>query len=120
MAVDLCKAIERPSDEFVKRTVVGSIDLDDEFIMNSQYLMRGHTIVIMPGGKTKFRSHRDKPSVTYVVSGSPTEHRSDQPSPLLRKLGDSSVAIDNVATWWENTSKETVMLFEVDFTELSK
>lgn len=77
VAVDLCKGSKRqdgdPQDtddlDLVKRKVVGAIDLDDEFPMGDKvkYLMRGHTIVIKNTGKTKIRSHGEKPTLTYVV-----------------------------------------------------
>ena len=116
VAVDLCKSIR---DEEVERKEVGRINLGNEFEgANSEYWMKANTIIIKPYGKTKLRSNYEKPTVTYIISGTVLEHRSDKEHPILRKTGDSSIAINNVSTWWENTSAQDVMLWEVDFTKL--
>ena len=78
---------------------LGKLGLDDL----SQRQMRTRQVTIEPGGATALHSHKDLPSLTYIMKGSLTEHRKGSPDRIY-KAGEVITETTDVEHWAENIS----------------
>jgi len=78
---------------------------------NRQLRMR--QLTIEPGGHIGVHSHKDRPAVGYVLSGTDTVTYADGKSRVL-KAGDSTSANHETTHWHENRGKEPIVLLVID------
>ena len=69
-------------------------------------------MTLAPGGVFAVHSHKDRPSVEYILKGTATEFRGD-----IRKEyreGDSVLADKDTVHWWRNDGTEPAIFVAVD------
>ncbi|MFM9923192.1 cupin domain-containing protein [Variovorax sp. H27-G14] len=91
---------------------LGSIDLATEFDGGVGRELRARLVTIEPGGHTAFHSHKDRPTLEYVVQGEVVEIRNGVEIP--HRQGDMVRATQDVSHWWENRGTVPVVLLPVD------
>ena len=97
----------------VTDTVIGSVDLGPEINVPGRQL-RTRRLVIEPGGIVPVHSHKDRPALIVVVSGSITEYRSDQAAPVEHRAGDISREADGISHYWINNGTVPTVLLSSD------
>lgn len=97
----------------VTDTVIGSVDLGKEINVAGRQL-RTRRLVVQPGGIVPVHSHKDRPALIVVVSGSITEHRSDRAEPVEHRAGDISREADAISHYWINHGSEPAVLLSSD------
>lgn len=107
----LANAPTMPKD--VTDTVIGSVDLGKEINVAGRQL-RTRRLVVQPGGIVPVHSHKDRPALIVVVSGSITEHRSDRAEPVEHRAGDISREADAISHYWINHGSEPAVLLSSD------
>ena len=107
----LANAPTMPKD--VTDTVIGAVDLASEINVDGRQL-RTRRLVVQPGGIVPLPSHKDRPALVYVVSGSITEHRSDNANPVEHRAGDISREADGISHYWINHGTEPAVLLSSD------
>ena len=107
----LTNAPTMPKD--VTDTVIGSVDLGKEINVDGRQL-RTRRLVVQPGGIVPIHSHMDRPALIVVVSGSITEHRSDNANPVEHRAGDISREADGISHYWINHGTEPAVLLSSD------
>jgi quercetin dioxygenase-like cupin family protein len=102
-----------PADNVgVAAKVVGSVPLTGEIDGIDGRQLRMRIVTLAPGGMFAQHSHKDRPSVEFVLKGNATEFRGD-----LQKNyheGDSVLADKNTTHWWRNDGKEPAVFVAVD------
>ena len=93
--------------------VLSSIDLAGEIGVDGRQL-RTRRLVVQPGGIVPVHSHKDRPALIYVVSGSITEHSSACAAPIEHKAGDISREADGLSHYWQNHGKKPAVLLSSD------
>ncbi|MCY7386997.1 MAG: cupin domain-containing protein [Burkholderiales bacterium] len=91
---------------------LGSIDLSTEIDGLSGRQLRARLVAIEPGGHLAAHSHRDRPTMEYVVQGNVIEIRNGVEIP--HGPGEMVIATREVSHWWENRGTTTVLLLPVD------
>jgi quercetin dioxygenase-like cupin family protein len=79
----------------------------------NQRQMRIRRITIAPGGVAALHSHAQRPALSYILSGTLTEHRKDAPDRTY-KAGEVITESTDVEHWAENKGSEPVVLVSVD------
>ena len=97
----------------VTDTVIGAIDLGGEIGVDGRQL-RTRRLVVQPGGIVPIHSHKDRPALIYVLSGSITEHSSACGAPIEHKAGDISREADGLSHYWVNHGKVPAVLLSSD------
>ncbi|HEY1124332.1 MAG TPA: cupin domain-containing protein [Sphingobium sp.] len=97
----------------VTDTVIGSIDLNKEIMVDGR-LLRTRRLVVQPGGIVPMHSHVGRPALIYTVSGTIVEHRSSCAAPIVHKAGDIAREADGISHWWKNEGKTPVVLLSSD------
>ena len=97
----------------VTDTVIGSVDLGPEIGVDGRQL-RTRRLVVQPGGIVPLHSHKDRPALIYVISGSITEHSSACGAPIEHTAGDISREADGLSHYWENHGKVPAVLLSSD------
>jgi len=95
--------------ELLSSYALGKQGLDD--FAQRQFRIRQQTLE--PGGVAGFHSHKERPSFTYIMKGSLTEHRKGAPDRIY-KPGEVLVETTDVEHWAENTTAEPVVLISAD------
>ncbi|MCK9685289.1 cupin domain-containing protein [Scleromatobacter humisilvae] len=91
---------------------LGTIDLSSEIEGMSARQLRARLVTIEPGGHIALHSHKDRPTMEYVVQGQPVEIRNGIEIP--HQPGDMVIATRDVSHWWENRGTTSVVLLPVD------
>lgn len=91
---------------------LGSIDLSTQIDGLTGRQLRARLVTIAPGGHLAAHSHKDRPTMEYVVQGNVIEIRNGVEIPHV--AGDMVSATSEVSHWWENRGTETVVLLPVD------
>ena len=107
----LANAPTMPKD--VTDTVIGAVDLGSEINVQGRQL-RTRRLVVQPGGIVPLHSHKDRPALIYVISGSITEHSSACGAPIDHKAGDISREADGLSHYWENHGNVPAVLLSSD------
>ena len=110
-ANDLANAPTMPKG--VTDTVIGEINLGSEINVDGRQL-RTRRLVVQPGGIVPLHSHKDRPALIYVISGSITEHSSACGTPIEHKAGDISREADGLSHYWINHGKKPAVLLSSD------
>jgi quercetin dioxygenase-like cupin family protein len=115
-ALDMAAAQQAPTEnkgvkaEALSAFPLGKQGLDDF----SQRQMRMRQITIEPSGVVGFHSHKDRPTLSYIVKGALTEHRKGS-ADRTYKAGEAITEGTDVDHWAENTSStEPVVIVTVD------
>ena len=93
--------------------VLSAINLAPEIGVDGRQL-RTRRLVVQPGGIVPVHSHKDRPALIYVISGSITEHSSACGAPIDHKAGDISREADGLSHYWENHGKVPAVLLSSD------
>jgi quercetin dioxygenase-like cupin family protein len=91
---------------------LGHIDLSTEIEGLAGRQLRGRLITIEPGGRAGWHSHKDRPTLEYVLQGNIVEIRNGVEVP--HAAGDMVLATHEVSHWWENRGTVPVVLLPVD------
>ena len=91
---------------------LGSIDLSTEIDGLAGRQLRARLVAIEPGGHVAAHSHKDRPTMEYVVQGNVIEIRNGVEVP--HGPGEMVMATREVSHWWENRGTTTVLLLPVD------
>ncbi len=94
-------------------TVLGSIDLEDEFSSTKGRNMRAREIVLSPGGEIAVHRHDSRPSIAYIISGRVVERRKDGGT-QVRRAGDVVLETNGLVHWWKNEGTENAHVVVVD------
>lgn len=94
--------------------VRSSTDLGNEGPMLKDRLFRLRTLDIAPGGIVPWHSHNERPAQIYIVKGEIVEYASNCAVPILHKAGESTGEKRGTSHWWQNHTKEPVLLISVD------
>ena len=108
---DLTSAPTMPKG--VTDDVLSAINLAPEIGVDGRQL-RTRRLVVQPGGIVPVHSHKDRPALIYVISGSITEHSSACGAPIDHKAGDISREADGLSHYWENHGKVPAVLLSSD------
>jgi quercetin dioxygenase-like cupin family protein len=108
---DLAKAPTMPKG--VTDDVLSAINLGPEINVDGRQL-RTRRLIVQPGGIVPLHSHKDRPALIYVISGSITEHSSACGAPIEHKAGDISREADGLSHYWENHGKVPAVLLSSD------
>ena len=115
-AFDVAAAQQAPTEnKGVKPEVLSAFALNKQGLDDfSQRQMRMRQITIEPGGVVGFHSHKDRPTLSYIVKGALTEHRKGSPDRTY-KTGEAITEGTDVDHWAENASStEPVVIISVD------
>jgi quercetin dioxygenase-like cupin family protein len=91
---------------------LGTMDLSAEIDGMTGRQMRARLVTIEPGGRIALHSHKDRPTMEYVVQGQPVEIRNGVETP--HQPGDMVVASHDVSHSWENRGTTAAVLLPVD------
>lgn len=91
----------------------GRVDLPEDFGGGGRRTLRMRKVTIAPGGVLPMHSHQDRPSVSYVLSGTLTEFLAgdDLPHSFTAGQSNSSFRRDHALV---NNGAEPVVFLEVD------
>lgn len=95
-------------------TLLGTVELGDEFPTTAGRQLRARKLIILPGGIVAVHQHDARPGMAYILEGEIVEHRNDQPEPIVRKPGAVAFEKTGVVHWWENQSSAPVKALVVD------
>ena len=93
--------------------VLSSINLGLEINVDGRQL-RTRRLVVQAGGIVPLHSHKDRPALIYVISGSITEHSSACGAPIEHKAGEISREADGLSHYWENHGNVPAVLLSSD------
>ena len=93
--------------------IIGSIDLGSEIQVDNRDL-RLRRLVVQPGGIVPLHSHKGRPALITVVSGSITEYRSNCAAPILHRAGDVAMESDGISHFWRNNGTVPAVLLSAD------
>jgi quercetin dioxygenase-like cupin family protein len=91
---------------------VGAIDLGPEIDGMAGRQLRMRYITLAPGGHFAVHSHKDRPTVEYILKGTVVEYRNGVAKEY--KAGDAVLADRNTTHWWINQHTEEVVFLPVD------
>jgi quercetin dioxygenase-like cupin family protein len=91
---------------------VGSMDLGGEIDGLSGRQLRMRYITMEPGGHFAVHSHKDRPTLEYILAGTVVEYRDGVAKEY--KAGDVVLADKNTTHWWQNKGSERVVFLPVD------
>ena len=115
-AFDMAAAQQAPTEnKGVKPEVLTGFALSKQGLDDfSQRQMRMRQITLEPGGVVGFHSHKDRPTLSYIVKGALTEHRKGSPDRTY-KAGEAITEGTDVEHWAENaSSSEPAVIVTVD------
>jgi quercetin dioxygenase-like cupin family protein len=96
----------------VAAKIIGTVPLTGEIDSVQGRQLRMRVVTLAPGGVFAQHSHKDRPSVEFVLKGSATEFRGDAKKEY--REGDSVLADKNTLHWWRNDGKEPAVFVAVD------
>jgi len=100
-------------NKLLKAVVLQAVDLGPEFEGMQGRQLRMRTLTIEPGGYIGLHSHKDRPAVAYVVSGTDKVTLEDGTSKVLHS-GESTYANKDTTHWHLNDGDDPVVLVAVD------
>lgn len=96
-----------------KVTVVGTIDLEQEYPALKGKSLRARLIEVEPQGVVGFHIHEARPGFAYVLEGTMLEHTKSGDS-IVHSPNSLSVERNGVGHWWENSGEAAALIFVVD------
>jgi quercetin dioxygenase-like cupin family protein len=92
--------------------VIGAIPLRPEIPDVGDRQLRMRIVTLAPGGVFAIHSHKDRPSVEFIMKGSATEFRGEVKKEY--REGDSVLADKDTVHWWRNDGTEPTVFVAVD------
>jgi quercetin dioxygenase-like cupin family protein len=89
-----------------------TLDLGPEIEGMAGRQLRLRFVTLEPGGILPVHNHRDRPTVEFILKGSPTEFRGDQQRVVPE--GEAVVSDRSTTHWWRNDTRETVTFIAAD------
>lgn len=96
----------------VSAKLIGVLPLALEFDRIEGRQLRMRVVTLAPGGVFAVHSHKDRPSVEYVLKGSATEFKGEASKAYAE--GDAVLADKNTTHWWRNDGTEPAIFVAVD------
>ena len=96
----------------VAAKVIGALPLAPEFDRIEGRQLRMRVVTLAPGGVFAVHSHKNRPSVEYVLKGSATEYVGE--ASKVYGEGDAVLADRNTTHWWRNDGTEAAIFVAVD------
>jgi len=90
-----------------------SIDLTGEIDSVKGRPLRMRRITLLPGGVIGLHSHKDRPTVSYVLQGEVTYHEEGH-APRVVKVGEGLAEGKSTTHWAENRAGVAAIWIEVD------
>jgi quercetin dioxygenase-like cupin family protein len=98
----------------LKADVVTTLDLGKQGLNDyTSRQMRARRITLAPGGVIAYHSHKDRPTMDYVISGAVIDHRDGVPDRTY-KAGDMITEATDTNHWVENKSDVPAELVTID------
>ena len=98
----------------VTDVVRASTDLAREPLALQGRQFRLRQLEMQPGGIVPWHSHNERPAQIYVVKGTIVEFASNCAVPIVHNTGDITPEGRGTSHWWQNQTKEPVVLISVD------
>jgi len=96
----------------VAAKMIGALPLALEFDRVEGRQLRMRVVTLAPGGVFAVHSHKDRPSVEYVLKGRATEYQGEASKAYAE--GDAVLADRNTTHWWRNDGTESAIFVAVD------
>jgi len=96
----------------VAAKVIGTMALRPEIPDVGDRQLRMRVVTLAPGGVFAVHSHKDRPSVEFVMKGTAVEFRGDVKKEY--KEGDAVLADKDTVHWWRNDGSEPAIFVAVD------
>lgn len=96
----------------VSAKVIGSLPLAPEFDQVEGRQLRLRVVTLAPGGVFAVHSHKDRPTVEYLLKGSATEFKGEASKTYAE--GDAVLADRNTTHWWRNDGAEPAIFIAAD------
>ena len=96
----------------VSGKVIGTLPLAPEFDSIEGRQLRMRVVTLGPGGVFAVHSHKDRPSVEYLLKGSATEFKGEASKVYVE--GDAVLANKDTTHWWRNDGTEPAIFVAVD------
>lgn len=96
----------------VAAKMIGAMPLAPELDGVGARQLRMRVVTLAPGGVFAVHSHKDRPTVEYVLKGSAKEYKGDASKTYVE--GDSVLADRNTTHWWRNEGTEPAIFVAVD------
>jgi quercetin dioxygenase-like cupin family protein len=90
-----------------------SFDISKDYSGTEGRQLRMRKITLAPGGVAAYHTHKDRPSISYVLAGEITDHREGE-GVKKYTAGQSFPEPTSLNHWVENTGKEPAVLVGVD------
>jgi quercetin dioxygenase-like cupin family protein len=108
----LAQAAAPTESQGVSAKVIGALALAPEFDRIEGRQLRMRIVTLAPGGVFAVHSHKDRPSVEYVLKGRAIEVQGDTRKNYVE--GDAVLADRNTTHWWRNDGTEPTIFVAVD------
>lgn len=96
----------------VSAKVIGALDLGPEIQGMEGRQLRMRIVNLEPGGVFAVHSHKDRPSVEFILKGAATEYRGSTAKEY--REGESVMADKDTVHWWRNDGTTTAVFVAVD------
>jgi len=108
------RQLEKAPDIGIKRPILAAVSLKGWRELGDMSL-RMRKLTILPGGVVPTHSHKDRPTIIYIVSGEIWENNTYCAVPILREAGDWLPEFgDHYESWWENRTDQPVEIISTD------
>jgi len=108
------RTLEKAPDVGIKRPILAAVPLKGWRGLGDMSL-RMRKLTVLPHGVVPTHSHKDRPTIIYIVSGEIWENNTYCAVPILREAGDWLPEFgEHYESWWENRSDEPVVILSTD------
>lgn len=97
----------------INATLSTTLDVSRDFDNLEGRQLRLRLVTIEPGGQVAIHSHKGRPAVAQILSGTLTEHR-DAGWVAVRRPGDAWSEGGDVTHWAENLGSENAVVLTAD------
>jgi quercetin dioxygenase-like cupin family protein len=94
-------------------TVVGTIDLTNEYPALQGRTLRARMIEVDSEGVVGYHEHQSRPGFAYVVEGEMVEYQKNG-NTIEHSVGSLSIEQNGLGHWWKNIGDMTAKIFVVD------
>jgi quercetin dioxygenase-like cupin family protein len=108
----LAKMAPPAESKGISAKLIGTLPLAPEFDSIEGRQLRMRVVAIAPGGFFALHSHKDRPSVEYLLKGTAQEFQGDAGKIYVE--GDAVLADRNTTHWWRNDGTEPAIFLAVD------
>ena len=108
------REIEKAPDIGIKRPILAAVPLKGWRGLGDMSL-RMRLLTILPGGVVPTHSHKDRPTIIYIVSGEIWENNTYCAVPILREASDWLPEFgEHYESWWQNKTDQPVVIISTD------